>query len=119
MGNAGFELQLGNTILLADPFLTRPKQSNVYCGRVAPDRLAIKAHIQACNHILVGHTHFDHFMEVPEIARCTGAVVHGSANTCELAQKLGVHEEQIHRINASDEFSIGDIQVKIIPAAYP
>ena len=119
LGNAGFEFHLGNTVLLVDPFLTRPKQSQVYFGRVSPDRQAIKAHIKACNHILVSHTHFDHFMDVPEIARLNGAVVHGSTNTCELAQKMGVPKELTHRINAGDKFSIGDMKVRVIPTVHP
>jgi L-ascorbate metabolism protein UlaG (beta-lactamase superfamily) len=119
LGNAGFEFRLGDIVLMIDPFLTRPKLSNVYCCRVAPDLQAIKTHSHICDHILVSHTHFDHFMDVPEIAIRTGAVVHGSSNTCELALKLGLPEEQIHRINAGDEFSIGEIMVRVIHAAHP
>jgi L-ascorbate metabolism protein UlaG (beta-lactamase superfamily) len=119
LGNAGFEFRLGDTLLMVDPFLTRPKLSNVYCCRVAPDLQAIKTHIQHCNLILVSHTHFDHFMDVPEIAIRTGAVVYGSSNTCELAQKLGVPEAQTHTINAGDEFSVGEIMVRVIQAAHP
>ena len=68
LGNAGFEFQLGNTILLVDPFLTRPRQTQVYFGSAAVDRQAINEHVKACSHILVSHAHFDHFMDVPEIA---------------------------------------------------
>ena len=49
----GFEFKLGNTILLVDPFLTRPKQAQIYYGRVVPDRQTAKVHIQACDYILV------------------------------------------------------------------
>ena len=89
LGNAGFKFRLGKSILLIDPFLTRPKQMQIYFGRIAVDRQAIDQHVKECSHILVSHTHFDHFMDVPEIAVHTGAMVHGSANTCELARKLG------------------------------
>ncbi len=119
LGNAGFEFDLGNSILLVDPYLTRPRQSRVYSGRTAPDSTAIKAHIYRCDNILVTHTHFDHFMDVPDIALQTGAAVHGSYNTCELAQKLGVSEKQTHLIKAGDEFTIDNIHVKVIPAAHP
>jgi L-ascorbate metabolism protein UlaG (beta-lactamase superfamily) len=119
LGNAGFEFKLGKTIILVDPFLTRPKKSQVYFGRVDPDSQAIKTQIKDCNHILVSHTHFDHFMDVPEIALRTGAQVHGSSNTCELACVMGVSGLQVHEINAYDEFSIDGVQVKAIPAAHP
>jgi L-ascorbate metabolism protein UlaG (beta-lactamase superfamily) len=119
LGNAGFEFKFGKTILLVDPFLTRPNQSHVYFGQVDPDSQAIQTQIKGCNHILVSHTHFDHFMDVPEIARKTGALMHGSLNTCELACVMGVPGQQIHEINAYDEFSIDGVQVKVIPAAHP
>ena len=119
LGNAGFEFQFGKTILLVDPFLTRPGKRRSYFGRAAVDRQAINEHIKECNHILVSHTHFDHFMDVPEIAVRTGAMVHGSANTCELARRLGVPEVQIHQISANDEFEIDGINIKVIPAVHP
>jgi len=110
---------LGDTILMVDPFLTRPKMTRVYSGRVSPDSLAINAYIKRCDHILVSHTHFDHFMDAPEITTRTSAIIHGSVNSCELARKLGVSESQTHRINAGNEFSIGDIRIKVIAAAHP
>jgi len=119
LGNAGFEFRLGRTTLLVDPFLTRTKQFRVFNGRVAIDRQAINEHIKDCNHILVSHTHFDHFMDVPQIALQTGAMVHGSANTCELGRRLGVPEVQTHQISANSEFDFGGIKVKVIPAMHP
>ena len=119
LGNAGFEFLLGKTTLLVDPFLTRPRQTQLFFGRVSIDRLAINERVKACDHVLVSHTHFDHIMDVPEIAACTGAMVHGSANTCELARRLGVPENQVHQINVNDEFEIDDIKVKIIAAVHP
>ena len=119
LGNAGFEFIFGNKILLVDPFLTRPRQNQLFFGRVAVDGQAIKEHVRECDHILVSHTHFDHFMDVPEIVMRTNAEVHGSANTCKLARKLGVPDKQTHTINAGDEFDLNGIQVKVIPASHP
>jgi len=119
LGNAGFEFRFGNTILLVDPFLTRPRQNQLFFGRVAVDRHTIKEQVRKCDYILVSHTHFDHFMDVPEIAMHTNADVHGSANTCKLARKLGVVDKKTHTINAGDEFDLDGIQVKVIPATHP
>jgi L-ascorbate metabolism protein UlaG (beta-lactamase superfamily) len=119
LGNAGFEFRLGKTTMLVDPFLTRPKQSRVYLGRVAVDSKSIDEHIKDCSHILVSHAHFDHFMDVPEIAICTDAIIHGAANTCELARRLNVPENRIHQISANDEFDFDGIKVKAIPAVHP
>ena len=119
LGNAGFEFKLGKTILMVDPFLTRPSQTQLFFGRTAVDVQAVNEFVTKCDHILASHAHFDHFMDVPEIAVRTGAKVHGSANTCELARRLGVPENQTHPIGADDEFEINDIKVKVIPALHP
>lgn len=119
LGNAGFEFTPGGQVLLIDPFLTRPKRRNIYFGQVAPDTGAIATHVTRCDHILVSHAHFDHFMDAPEIARRTGAIIHGSRNTCALARALGVPAAQIKLIRSGDEFTLGDIAVRAIPAAHP
>jgi len=119
LGNAGFEFTFGKTIIMVDPFLTRPRQWLICFGRAAVDRKSIDEHVNKCGHILVSHTHFDHFMDVPEITIKTKAAVYGSANTCQLARRLGVPENQVEQISANDEFDEDGIHVKAIPAKHP
>lgn len=119
LGNAGFEFTLGRQILLVDPFLTRPPAGKVYFGRAAPDIQAIRARIHRCDGILITHAHFDHFMDTPEIARHTHAVIYGSENTCALAGLLGVPEGQARLVKAGERFTIGELRVEAIPAAHP
>lgn len=119
LGNAGFEIGMGKSILLVDPFLTRPKWWQVYCGRVHPHLEAIQAHIHRCDHILISHTHFDHFMDAPAIAQQTGAVVYGSTNTCELSRQMGIPATQRRLIHTDEGFRLDNLSVQTIPAAHP
>lgn len=119
LGNAGFEFKMDGLTVIVDPFLTRPKAHQVYFGRVAPDQAALQKHIPRCDHILVTHAHFDHCMDAPEITMRTGAIVHGSANTCAILSAAGVPLNQIHSISAGDSFYIGNIRVSVLPAAHP
>jgi len=119
LGNAGFEFRLGQTVLVVDPFLTRPRFYQTYFGHAAPDEAALRTHIPRCNAILVTHAHFDHCMDAPAIALRTGARVHGSANTCRLMQAAGLPAGQTHIIASGDDFKINGIRVSVLPAAHP
>ncbi len=119
LGNAGFELKMDDLTLIVDPFLTRPKVRNLYFGRVEPDKAPLRKHIAHCDHILVTHAHFDHCMDAPEIALRTGATVHGSANTCAIMRMAGVPLQQTHVVSAGESFSLGNVQVNVLPAAHP
>lgn len=119
LGNAGFEFQFKSTIFHIDPFLTRPKAGQIFFGHVAPDETALQKHIPHVDHILVTHAHFDHCMDVPEIALRVGAVVHGSKNTCRLMQAADLPEKQIHQISIKDTVQIGTMHISILPAVHP
>jgi len=119
LGNAGFEIRLGTITILVDPFLSRPKPVHLLFGRPSTDRKAIVKYIQGSDAVLVTHTHFDHFMDVPSIARQTGAQIYGSANTCILAERMGVENKQINPIKPNEPFTIESVQVTAFPAAHP
>lgn len=64
LGHASLQIQIGNTILLVDPFISgNPKASHI-------DLHSLKA-----NYILVTHAHQDHVLDVEYIAKRTGATI--------------------------------------------
>lgn len=113
-GAAGVEIKSQRSTLLIDPLLTRPSWTKLFFGKVAPDKRAIGQHIKTADHILISHTHFDHFMDAPDIAFNTGATIFGSPNTCELARKLGVSKNQVRLISAGDCLSLDKYSVEVI-----
>jgi L-ascorbate metabolism protein UlaG (beta-lactamase superfamily) len=117
-GVAGLEFHADNQILLIDPFFTRPPLTKLFWSRVSPNRELIAKHIARADTILVTHAHYDHLMDVPDIARMTGATVYGSHNTCELLKLFGVPTEQIQEIHVGDELSLGNYSVNVIAAQH-
>jgi glyoxylase-like metal-dependent hydrolase (beta-lactamase superfamily II) len=67
LGNAGWEIQIGETIVLIDPFLTR--------GLANPgkewktDEEAVLKTINRAEYIFAGHSHADHIADIPFLTK--------------------------------------------------
>jgi len=119
LGNAGYYAQFSESKVVIDPYFTRPQATNLFYGRVSPDVTAIRAYSGACDAVLISHAHFDHCMDAPDLARLHKATYYGSENACTIARACGLAERQIQRIQAQDAFTIGEVQVTVIPARHP
>ena len=114
LGTAGWELEDAKTVILVDPYLSRLKlptpNDAVLADDARPlygwdslassDQPVIDAHIRKADFILVTHTHPDHVLDVPYIARKTGAMVLGTQSTINLARASGVPDSH-HGLDGS------------------
>ena len=80
---------------------------------------SLKLSNQEISFLILSHTHFDHFMDVPAIAKKTGARVYGSPNTCMLSRQLDVPTEQLQCVSAKDAFQAGSFSVQSIMGRHP
>jgi len=60
-----------------------------------PDERLLAQHLPRADAIILGHTHFDHALDAPSIAKRTGALVLGSRSAAELCRAQGVPASQI------------------------
>jgi len=118
LGIAGLELGGDDQVLAIDPYFTRIPFWRQWIGRIEPDRALVREKIPVCRHVLVTHAHWDHLMDVPEVANSTGASVYGSANTCQLLRLLGVPGERVHEIRSGDSLNLGPFKVKVLPSEH-
>ncbi|NUN12657.1 MAG: MBL fold metallo-hydrolase [Myxococcales bacterium] len=118
LGTAGFSLEHSGWTLLLDPYITRVGLGRFLFSALAPDVELIAAEIPVAHGIVVGHSHFDHVMDVPQIARLTGAPVWGSQSTANLLRACGIPEMQIHSCRGETEFSVGPFEVKLVPSEH-
>jgi len=81
-GAAGLEITQGETIVLIDPYHSRPGKIECIVGRPEPRTDAIDRYLEGLpgkvETILAGHTHIDHVMDIPFLERRLGCRVIGS-----------------------------------------
>jgi len=123
LGTAGHVIETATTTLLIDPFLSRPTLTQL-TGPIAPDEAAIRARLPArVDAVLCGHSHFDHLLDAPFIARSTGALLAGSSTTCAFARAGSsagaVPESQLIVVPPTGRtFTVGDTTIRFVPSLH-
>jgi hypothetical protein len=112
LGVAGFELKFGGSILLVDPFVTRPPAYKLLFGRTRPDGALLRRHIPHADHILISHAHYDHLLDAGEIAGYSGGRVYGSENTCRIVEVCGLSVAQVVRVREGMTLTPGPSPMK-------
>ena len=107
----------GTTALMTDGFFTRPPLHKLLPGaKIAPDPQVIarsleRADVRTLAAVLVLHSHFDHAMDAPEVARQTGALLVGSSSSANVGRGWGLPEEQIRTVETGKPQSFGNFTV--------
>ena len=123
LGTAGFALEHQGTTVLFDPYLTRASLLRCATSRLVSDARAIAAHTPRADAIVVGHTHFDHALDVPAIAALTGARVYGSRSAVTLCRASGLPEARLHDVEGSPGADpvvaeVGPFELRFHPSAH-
>ncbi len=111
LGAAGFELQLAQQTILLDPFLTRTGLLRTGVRRLRPDRQLIRRHLPRADQVLVGHAHYDHALDAPEVCRQTGARLIGSRSVCNVGRAYGLPEEQLVETQGGEDIDCDGVTV--------
>lgn len=113
----------GRSAVLIDGFFSRPGLLRVLLGKVAPDPAAI-AHglalggIEKLDAVVVAHSHYDHALDSPEVARRTGAVLVGSRSTANVGRGSGFPEERIRVVDGEVELTFGSFRLTLVPSRH-
>jgi L-ascorbate metabolism protein UlaG (beta-lactamase superfamily) len=117
----------GETALLTDGFFSRPGLFRTLAGRIAPDPDAISAGLAragiaespgALAAVFVVHSHYDHAMDAPDVARRTGALLVGSESTANIARGVGFDESRFRLARSGEPMSFGRFRVTMIRARH-
>jgi L-ascorbate metabolism protein UlaG (beta-lactamase superfamily) len=107
------------TAIMTDGFFSRPRARTLLLSRIEPDRSAIaaslkRAGVRSLAAVIPVHSHYDHAMDAPEVARATGALLVGSASTANIGRGWGLPEDRIKTVGDGEELSFGRFKVRFI-----
>jgi L-ascorbate metabolism protein UlaG (beta-lactamase superfamily) len=116
LGVAGYRLSYEGTTVLIDPYVSRAPLRSLLLRRPAlPDRGLIDRYVPRADAILIGHTHWDHAVDAPAIARRDGATVYGSDS---LAQLMALHGLDSVIVEPHRAYDIGPFVVRFTPSRH-
>jgi L-ascorbate metabolism protein UlaG (beta-lactamase superfamily) len=119
LGTAGYVVATARATLLIDPFLSRPSLPQLL-ARLTPDEEAIRAVLPSrVDAVLCSHSHFDHLLDAPLIAKWTGAKLIGSATSVAFGRAHGLAEEQLVTVPPEGlRATIEDFAIRFVPSLH-
>ncbi len=121
LGVSGYRLDYEGYTLLIDPYVSRvPLSALLRRTPAIPDPALIDRYIGTpdnCVGVLVGHTHFDHAVDAPAIARRLGCRAYGSSS---LARLMRLHRagELAVEVVPYERYELGPFTVSFTPSAH-
>ena len=102
----------GETSWMVDGWFSRPGPLDLLFGTIGPDLEAIERglaanRVSSLDVVFPVHSHYDHAMDAPEVARRTGAVLMGSESTANIGRGWGLPESQIKVVADRAPFQLG------------
>lgn len=124
LGVATVLLDDGETALMTDGFFSRPDKLTAFLGQVEPDVPAIARGLQRAQirgklaAVIPLHSHYDHAMDAPEVARLTGATLLGSVSTLNIGRGWNLPEAQMREVKLGEPLRFGRFTVTLYPAVH-
>lgn len=122
LGVAGWSITDGAHTVLVDPYFTRPSFADGV--PIATDEAAITAALSArrlparADVIVVGHSHVDHVLDAPAVARKTSASVMGTVSTTNYARATGLPATQVIPVKGGEDYAFEGFSIRAIPGLH-
>jgi L-ascorbate metabolism protein UlaG (beta-lactamase superfamily) len=121
LGVSGYRLTYEGHTLFIDPYFSRvPFRDLMLRRRALPDAAALERFLQAPGEtvgVLVGHTHFDHAVDAPALARRLDTKAYGSASLLNLMALHGMAERAVE-VEPYRVYGLGPFEVSFTPSAH-
>jgi L-ascorbate metabolism protein UlaG (beta-lactamase superfamily) len=123
MGTTTVLLDDGENAVLVDGFFSRPGKFHTLLGTIEPDAARIddamrRAGIARLDAVVTAHSHFDHAMDAPEIARRTSALLIGSGSTANIGRGIDLPEARIRVVSGGESFEFGRFRMRVFASLH-
>lgn len=136
-GAAGWSITGGGKVFLLDPYLSRirfqgrkygptdatevpddPRPIVKFDEGPAVNREVVDRHVPKADFIMLSHSHFNHCMDTPYIAKKTGAVIIGTESTMNVALNGGIPEEQTLAVKGGEDYAFDTFSLRVVPSLH-
>ena len=113
----------GETSWMVDGWFSRPAPWSLFFGEIEPDVGAIERGlarngVDRLAAVFPVHSHYDHAMDAPEVARRTGALLLGSESTAQIGRGWGLPEDQIRSVRDREPLRFGRFTITPIESQH-
>jgi L-ascorbate metabolism protein UlaG (beta-lactamase superfamily) len=78
----------------------------------------LKKYIPHADDVLIGHAHYDHILDAPDLCKQTGARLIGSKATCMVGRAAGLPESQLKETEGREDIACGSWTVRGLPSIH-
>ncbi|XDD46207.1 MBL fold metallo-hydrolase [Leptospira sp. WS39.C2] len=123
LGTTSILLDDGETQILTDGFFTRPSLWKTAFSKIESDQGIIlsvlqKAKINHLKGIFVCHSHYDHVMDAPFVAKITNAKLYGSSSTINVGIGSGLNKENMELFQLGKPVKLGKFSVTVLESKH-
>lgn len=118
LGTAGFIIKGAGRTVVLDPYVSRPNLRRTLTTRLHPDTRLIRELIPHADDVLVGHAHYDHILDAPDLCRQTGARLIGSDSTIMVGRAAGLPPRQLLATTGREDIRSGHWTVRGLPSRH-
>lgn len=117
LGTAGFILKGEGRTVVLDPYVSRPGPTALL-SPLMPDIELIRDTIPEADDVLVGHAHYDHILDAPDLCKQTGARLIGSRSAIMVGRAAGLPEAQLRATDGHEDIPSGTWIIHGLPSRH-
>lgn len=118
LGTAGFVIRHPQRTIVLDPYLSRPALWPILSKPLIPNTALIRRIIPHADDVLIGHAHYDHILDAPDLCLQTGARLIGSGATIMVGRAAGLPESQLVETAGHEDIASGEWRIRALPSIH-